>query len=382
MSHVSEAASKPASDMSEATSNVSGAASSPAGEVLGERRGLEGGVAVGAPSIGLRDVSAKTSSEVLKKRIADELSRDLLSEAHEVAAHALARHGADTIGPILFYGSCQRAESAEGILDVYLLSKSNRAFHDAAIAAGLNWLVPPTIYYYELRDGDRDARHASGESARVVRAKSAVISEAQFAASCRDETTSPSIWARFCQPAVLLRAPDEATRERVIGMLVDAVKTAAWWAAHLGPEAGTAEDFWVALFTATYSSELRPERADRARLIYETYPERYDAMLPEAWDALGIAYRREGDRFVPEVSHEARTSARKRWASRARAGKVLSVVRVLKGTMTFDGGVDYLLWKIERHSGKKIETTAWQRKHPFLAGPVVLAKMVRAGMLR
>ena len=105
-------------------------------------------------------------------------------------------------------------------------------------------------------------------------------------------------------------------------------------------------------------------------------------MLPEAWDALGLAYRREGDRLVPDVSDEAREQARARWARRVKAGKVLSVVRVLKGTMTFDGGVDYLLWKIERHSGTKIETTPWQRKHPFLAGPAVLAKMLRAGMLR
>lgn len=334
-----------------------------------------------------RAVSEETVAEIprepgaaLAARIERELGRDLLPEAHEVAAHALARHGADAIGPILFYGSCQRAESADGILDVYLLSKSNRAFHDAAIAAGLNWLVPPTIYYYEIRDGDSSGERGSSE--RVVRAKSAVISEDQFGASCRDETTSPSIWARFCQPAVLLRAPDEATRARVIAMLVDAVKTAAWWAAHLGPASGTAEEYWVALFSGTYASELRPERADRARLIYETYPERYDAMLPEAWDALGIAYRREGDRLVPEVSDEAREQARARWARRVKAGKVLSVVRVLKGTMTFDGGVDYLLWKIERHSGKKIETTRWQRKHPFLAGPFVFAKMVRAGMLR
>jgi hypothetical protein len=307
----------------------------------------------------------------LRARITDELARDLLSEAHRVAAHALERHGAESIGPILFYGSCQRAESAEGILDVYLLSKSNRAFHPSGIAAGLNWLVPPTIYYYEIHEPEQ-----------IVRAKSAVVSEAQFAASCRDETGNASIWARFCQPAVLLRTPDDATRTRVVTMLVDAVKTAAWWAAHLGPESGTAEDFWVALFTATYSSELRPERSDRARLIYETYPDRYDAMLPEAWRALGIDFRREGERFVPLVSDAARSQARARWSRRARNGKVLSVVRVLKGTLTFDGGVDYLLWKIERHSGTKIPTTPWQRKHPFLAGPFVLAKMVRGGMLR
>jgi hypothetical protein len=307
----------------------------------------------------------------LRSRITAELARDLLPEAHRVAAHALERHGADAIGPILFYGSCQRAESAEGILDVYLLSKSNRAFHHSGVAAGLNWLVPPTIYYYEIHEPDQ-----------IVRAKSAVVSEAQFAASCRDETDNASIWARFCQPAVLLRTPDEEARTRVVTMLVDAVKTAAWWAAHLGPESGTAEDFWVALFMGTYASELRPERLDRARLIYETYPERYDAMLPEAWAALGIPFRREGDRYVPEVSAEARAEAKAKWARRVKAGKVLSVVRVLKGTLTFDGGVDYLLWKIERHSGKKIETTPWQRKHPFLAGPVVLAKMVRAGMLR
>ena len=38
-------------------------------------------------------------------------------------------------------------------------------------------------------------------------------------------------------------------------------------------------------------------------------------------------------------------------------GKLLHVLRLMKATTTFKGGADYILWKVERHSGVRVEVS-------------------------
>lgn len=308
----------------------------------------------------------------LRRTLADELRQPVLPEARHVVEHAIALHGERT-GPIVFYGSCLRADSAEGVMDVYLLPASYRAFHGAGVMAALNWLVPPNIYFWTVE----------APSGETLRAKVAAVSRDQFSASCADGAISPSVWARFCQPAALLHAPGDGALEAVAGDLTRAVVTGARWAARLGPEEGTPRDYWTALFRATYGAELRPEREDRPAMIYETHAARYDALLPDAWTAGGIAFDvAEGGRLRPEVGAAERRRAAAAWTTRQAQGKALSVLRVLKGVLTFEGAVDYLLWKIERHAGMDLEITDWQREHPVLAAPWVFVQLTRRGALR
>jgi hypothetical protein len=60
----------------------------------------------------------------------------------------------------------------------------------------------------------------------------------------------------------------------------------------------------------------------------------------------------------------------------------LSVARLVKAAFTFQDGAQYLLWKIERHSGVTIEVTPWQRRHPVLASSVLFWKLYRKGAFR
>ena len=91
--------------------------------------------------------------ERLAARVREELNAPVLPEAHDVARYARELHG-DAYGPILFYGSCLRADSPEGIMDVYLLSRSHAGFHGPTskgkALAGLNWLIPPNIYFWTI----------------------------------------------------------------------------------------------------------------------------------------------------------------------------------------------------------------------------------------
>jgi hypothetical protein len=64
------------------------------------------------------------------------------------------------------------------------------------------------------------------------------------------------------------------------------------------------------------------------------------------------------------------------------AGKALNLLRLVKAAFTFVDGPRYLVWKIERHTGAKLALTPWQLRHPVLAGPVLLFRLWRRGLVR
>jgi hypothetical protein len=70
------------------------------------------------------------------------------------------------------------------------------------------------------------------------------------------------------------------------------------------------------------------------------------------------------------------------WRVRFLQGKVLSVLRLLKGLFTFKGGVDYILWKIERHSGVSVEVGPSLKRIPPLAIVVIFWRLFRQGAFR
>ncbi|MCA9474766.1 MAG: hypothetical protein KC563_03010, partial [Nitrospira sp.] len=59
-----------------------------------------------------------------------------------------------------------------------------------------------------------------------------------------------------------------------------------------------------------------------------------------------------------------------------------SMLRLMKAAFTFQGGADYLIWKIERHSGVKVELTPTQRRHPIITGLVIFWRLYRQGAFR
>ncbi len=63
-------------------------------------------------------------------------------------------------------------------------------------------------------------------------------------------------------------------------------------------------------------------------------------------------------------------------------GKAWSVLRLLKASFTFDGGADYLAWKISRHSGVAVTVTPWQRRHPIAGAIVQFWRLYRKGAFR
>lgn len=294
----------------------------------------------------------------LDNLIAEELSRPVDPRVGEMAA-AVAASYPGSARAVLFYGSCLREQRLEGLmLDFYLIVTDYRAAYNKRWLAIANQLVPPNVFPFALDD---------------LNAKYAVLSEADFARECSPLAGSVSVFARFAQPARLVWSEDAAARAGVTTAVSSAVVTLLRLAraAMIDAEAEDPLAVWRAAFTRTYGAELRAEKSSRPAALVDADPDRY-ARLAEAaglagWTGIG-----------PKV----RKAARRKWRQLSRRGKLLSVLRLTKASLTYANGIDYLAWKINRHADTAIVLKPWQRRWPLLGAVTLLPRLLARGAIR
>lgn len=272
-----------------------------------------------------------------------------LDRALDPAVALFARELGEEAGAraVLFYGSNLRTGSLEGVLDFYVLLPGARE-------TGL-W---PRVSYRE--------RERSG---LVLRAKIATMTLATFAEAARGETLDTTIWARFVQPSALAWAGDAGARDAVTAALAAAAGTAARLAAAAGPARGREEDYWRALFRATYRAELRFEKPGREEAILSANRAHFEGLLPLALIEAGVPFVQQRSEIAPRLDSTERRRILGWWRHRRRLGKALNLVRLARATATFDGAARYAAWKVERHTGIPVELAPWSDRHPLLAAP-------------
>lgn len=317
-------------------------------------------------------IADETSTSALQSFIVSEWDRDVPNEVLVAAEDIAQRYGDSTQG-VLFYGSCLRTgEIEDKILDFYILVDDYNAAYNGSWHANANQILPPNVFYHEINvDG------------MIVRSKYAVISMADFRFRSSKSCMNVSIWARFCQPCMLLLPKDDMVKAEIAKDVASSVATMLENLLALKPWAVQSRDLWVAAFEATYAAELRSERGGKGLEIYLLDQARYDDLTPIALAELGIETELASEQ-VPQKqpARSERFSAKLAWFLRRANGKVVSFLRLVKASMTFDGGIDYLAWKIRRHSGVEVEIKDWMRKHPIAAGVFLFWTLRKKGAFR
>ena len=310
-------------------------------------------------------------SDELRALIDAELCREVPQPVKALAEWLAGRAGEATAA-VLFYGSALRDEALDGVLDFYVLVDRPGAWPGPWLAGFANRLLPPNVGYLEGVAGFPG-----------LRAKYAVMTLVQFRRGVSQRVIDTTLWARFSQPCACIYARSEADRLEVRDAVAEAVMTAARWAALLGPGEGDAASLWRALYQRTYQAELRVERSTRGADLITHAQSRYERLLPAAWRAAGVAFNRlPDDQLQPTIGVGERAHAQRRWRVRQRLGRPLNVLRLLKAALTFDNAVDYVAWKVERHSGYRIDPSPFQRRHPLLTAPWLYWRLRRKGVLR
>lgn len=310
-----------------------------------------------------------------------ELVRQRASQPAPASVQALGkalrtRHGG-AVQAILFYGSCLRSgDDREGVVDLYVLVDHYRHIYRKPFPALANRLLPPNVFYLETPFSERTAL-----------AKYAVISLTDFERGTSMRWFQSYLWGRFAQPVGLLYSRNEKVSARIHHALAAAAITFISRVLPRLPSRFTARELWQQGFALSYGTELRVERSrGRAIQLYNAAPAYYEQITRATLPMLPFRVQAETGTSIPyyhaRIGVLARPFSRLSWALRRFQGKLLTVLRLIKAVFTFDGGVDYILWKIQRHSGMVIEVTPWMRRHPVLAGGPILWRLFRCGSLR
>ena len=308
-----------------------------------------------------------------------EIRRQLLRTASPAVRalinEILARHG-EAAQAILFYGSCLRSgNDRDGLVDLYLLVDNYRAANPSRIHAFLNKLLPPNVFYLEL-----------SVEGHQVRTKYAVFSLTDFQDGTSMKWFHSYLWGRFCQPTALVYARSERIISLVQSALAQAVMTFVTRVLPRLELEFSARQLWGKGLELSYRAELRAEQSDKLVHLFDAAPEYYEGITRAAMD--GVAYPVEvfdgaaERRYRIRISDVKRFMSRMTWGLRCLQGKLLSALRLLKAMTTFEGGVDYVLWKIERHSGVAVEIEPRLRRHPLLAMWVLSWRLYRRGGFR
>jgi hypothetical protein len=299
------------------------------------------------------------SASTLQHLVAAELAEPVEPRVAAMAAAIAARYP-QAARAVLFYGSCLRERQLDGLmLDFYLIVSDYRAAYGKSWMAPANRLIPPNVFPFE-HEG--------------LVAKYAVLSEADFHRLNGPDTLSVSVWARFAQPSRLVWSAGRDAAETAVAAVSRAAPTALAAARPLFDGSDPLE-LWSLAFRLTYSAELRSESKARPGSVVEADRPRYARFTQPALDVAGIS-------LGSPVPPAERRRAERLWAKRRRTGKALTVVRLAKASGTYAGGIDYLAWKINRHSGAGIEIKPWQRRWPLVAALTLLPKLLRRGAIR
>lgn len=287
----------------------------------------------------------------------------VMTLAHQISARFLV----SPLG-ILLYGSCHASDTPhEGVVDFYVIVESYDTSYLAAKDRWLNRLMPPNVYYIETAD------------APVLRAKYAVMSLEDLRLAVDGISLSPTVWARFSQPVRLVLPQSDEAQAQIADCVIKAMETSLWSVRPMLTFGASTEEMWVRLMTESYRTELRVEGADRARHLYDKGRAHFERVTPLLRRILGVAASQ-----APKIQPPAwpRRRAQTVWFLRRAQGKMLSLLRLSKASLTFEGGLNYLAWKIERHSGLHVHLAPWMHRFPVVAGLVLALKLRLQGIIR
>lgn len=277
-----------------------------------------------------------------------------------------ARHAGRVLAFVYYGSSLRDMDDPEKMLDFYVIVDSYRKTHKNPLRAVLNALIPPAVYYHEMAHDD----------GVMTSCKYSIMSIKAFENRCGPRAFLSMTWGRFAQPCIIMLPVNAAAETRLYAARRGAIAQFAAQTAPLFEAPVSAIDFWARGFRESYKTELRPESSEgRSREIAERFAPRYEAIMRALYgppDTNGLYDTGTGSVIW----------GRLKWFFRRLLGKPLGGIRVLNSAATFDGGLDYVLRKLERHSGVTMAVTASQRKHPIIWSPVLAWKLYRKGAFR
>ncbi len=262
---------------------------------------------------------------------------------------------------VVFYGSCMRTRDyQDAMLDFYVIVDDYRHAYSGWWYSLANKILPPNVFYLQIQLGNQ-----------TYHCKYAVMSKSGLSTAV-EKSFHPYFWARFTQPLSYIYAVNDDVKKWIAEVQCAAATAFVGSVKHSLEEEFSSDVLWVRGLQLAYSTELRTETKQRASVIYNSQRDFYDGVTAI---------------LFPNKINNSSTSKVKfftsiKWKLRVILGKILSILRLMKATTTFVNGVDYIAWKIERHTGERVIVSDKLRRHPLIYCWPLLLKFYRRGKIR
>lgn len=288
------------------------------------------------------------------------------------AACSLAEHLASIFGPttraILHYGSRAqgRASRADSAFDFFIIVDGYRQAYQSlaaelgtrrrlSLAVALAWVLPPNAVSVRQRGpyGEREA-------------KCVIISTRHFRRECSVRARDHFVRGRLSQHVLLAWSRDPRSTAMILrGVREVRERSFDWVRVFLTPRFDLIQ-YCRTLLEVSLAYEIRPEAKDHADTLFAAQRE---ALLGIYGPVLGRLQERgvlarHGETFLQ--MRLAGPVTRLRVRTYFRWSRLRTTLRLLKHPFLYDGWLDYLLQKIDRSTGEKIELTARERRWPLV----------------
>jgi hypothetical protein len=286
------------------------------------------------------------------------------------AAEAVVRGGGESVLGIVFFGSRKTAAGPNvwSAYDLFVLTEGYRDFYrtlaatgatkrSPALVAALNAILPPNQVSVPV----------TSDGAAPRTAKCAVIALDALLRETSSRRRDHFCVGRLFQPTEVVFARDGAVREQIVDAIVSAHTETYVWARPWLPERFDVEAYCRTLLRVSLGREIRPEPEGRAEALWQAQRE----YLHDVFGVLLAELAATGE--LQAVGEGAFALARPvGFAERLRIdlyfrwSLLRATARWLKYMVTFEGWLDYIRRKAERHTGQEIVLTQREQRWPLL----------------
>jgi len=241
------------------------------------------------------------------------------------------------------------------------------AARHSGIMAALNRALPPNIIYLNDPGGMRAG------------AKCFVVTEYDLGLALSADAKDHFFRGRLAQRVHIVFARSDRDR-LALERRIDVARqlTVDWVPIYLSGESFGVLDFCRRMMEVSYAGEIRPEARSRVHEVFQSqvsfFRLVYGRVLQDAArDGRLVA---DGDRY--RVTKKPSWRERRRWAAFFRRSKARATLRWFKYMLTFDDWLDYIVRKVERRSGVRIELTKSERRFPVILLWPKTVRVIRA----
>lgn len=277
-------------------------------------------------------------------------------------------HPQEHIIAILAYGSTlnQTTSSETSTPDFYVIVDDYKLFYPKGSDRFLNRHLPPNIYHI----------HTNQASCKYC-----VISMDHLEKEVSEKAKDVYHLGRFSKRMGLIWAKNDEIKKRIVYAQGTAVLSVAKKVIQSMEGAVSLEDFVRKSLYLSYQGDVRVEAIDKVDKLFNAERDYYEKLFSLALTELAVPKNELGQYTISKISLKQKMDTI-RFNSFIRTSKRRAKLRWPKNMFTVDKWLDYILAKIERTQGMKIEMSPTERKFWYIFGWKYFFRLSRKKLIK